>query len=458
MAPQADLVIANQSGSAFRADLNNQLAALGTLMSGSSAPSTTYAYMLWADTTNGVLKIRNSANNAWIELLQLDGTLTMEDGAEATPGLAFRDDLNTGIWSSAADTFNISTGGTERFRITSDGDVKITKPGSDASAKLEITQSGGGGGTSEILFSDAVSGRGRIFYDHGSSPEGIKLEAANTIGLSVTTAGKVGIGTTATDPTELLEVNSTSASTAIEISAGEASTTTGESKLVLRSLHSSSGTGYSRSEIASLGVAGGDSDLIFRTTTDVSGPQEKMRITYDGNVTIQDGNLVVADGHGINFHNYGSEDNDDDTDVVDNLLDDYEYGTYIPIISQGLDWPTSGNEYHFRSGHYIKIGNKVHVDFYIYLNEADANNDQYRVGGFPFNLKSSNHIRGGGCTTYWSLPVASGSGSTGAVSSFYGISGSNAASLYQGNLSNKGANGTSADAKYLVGFFEYICA
>tara|TARA_R100001594_G_scaffold82528_1_gene117045 strand:+ start:67 stop:1044 length:978 start_codon:yes stop_codon:yes gene_type:complete len=71
---QADLVIANQSGSAFRADLNNQLAALGTLMSGSSAPSTTYAYMLWADSSNGVLKIRNSGNNSWVSLFKLDGT------------------------------------------------------------------------------------------------------------------------------------------------------------------------------------------------------------------------------------------------------------------------------------------------------------------------------------------------------------------------------------------------
>lgn len=94
------------------------------------------------------------------------------------------------------------------------------------------------------------------------------------------TNNRVGIGTSS--PSELLEVNSTGASTAIEISAGLASTTTGEAKLVLRSLHSSSGTDYSRSEIASLGVAGGDSDLIFRTTTDSSGPAERMRIDSGG--------------------------------------------------------------------------------------------------------------------------------------------------------------------------------
>jgi hypothetical protein len=70
---QADLNVANQSGAGFRADLNNQLLTLGTLSSGAAAPSTTYAYQLWADTTNGVLKQRDSANSAWIELGTLDG-------------------------------------------------------------------------------------------------------------------------------------------------------------------------------------------------------------------------------------------------------------------------------------------------------------------------------------------------------------------------------------------------
>jgi hypothetical protein len=80
--------------------------------------------------------------------------------------------------------------------------------------------------------------------------------------LAIDNSGNMGIGTTS--PSELLEVNSTGSSAAIEVSAGQASTTTGEAKIVLRSLHSSSGTVYSRSEIASLGVAGGDSDLIFK--------------------------------------------------------------------------------------------------------------------------------------------------------------------------------------------------
>jgi hypothetical protein len=111
---QHDYVIANGSGSAVRADLNDALAAIVSLNSGTSEPTDTFAYMLWADTTAGVLKIRNAANNAWITLRELDGTLTIEGGSASTPGLYFTGDANTGIYSPGADQFAIATNGVER--------------------------------------------------------------------------------------------------------------------------------------------------------------------------------------------------------------------------------------------------------------------------------------------------------------------------------------------------------
>ena len=116
-----DYVIDNSTGANVRADINNVLAAIVSNNSASSEPSTKYAYQWWADTNDGVLKIRNSANNAWITLLQLDGTLTLEDGSNSAPALGFRDDLNTGIFSSAADTLDITCGGTTRSSFSSSG-------------------------------------------------------------------------------------------------------------------------------------------------------------------------------------------------------------------------------------------------------------------------------------------------------------------------------------------------
>ena len=130
-----DYVLANASGAAFRTDLNNALAAIVSNNSNSSEPATMYAYQWWADTSNAVMKIRNSANNAWIELFQLDGTLTLEDGSASTPALAFRDDLDTGIFSSAANTFNVAAGGVERMEI---GSVTIfNEDGADVDFRIE---------------------------------------------------------------------------------------------------------------------------------------------------------------------------------------------------------------------------------------------------------------------------------------------------------------------------------
>lgn len=116
-----DYVIANGTGAAVRSDLNNALAAIVSNNSSSSEPSTTYAYQWWADTNGNLLKIRNSANNGWITLRELDGTMLIEDGSASTPGLAFADDVNTGIFSPAADVTGFATGGAERMRISGIG-------------------------------------------------------------------------------------------------------------------------------------------------------------------------------------------------------------------------------------------------------------------------------------------------------------------------------------------------
>jgi hypothetical protein len=71
---QHDYSIADASGVAFLADLNNALAAIASSNSGNAAPSTTYAYQPWADTNTGLLKIRNAANNAWVTIGTLGAT------------------------------------------------------------------------------------------------------------------------------------------------------------------------------------------------------------------------------------------------------------------------------------------------------------------------------------------------------------------------------------------------
>ena len=115
-----DYNIANASGSAVRTDLNNVLAAIVSNNSNATEPATTFAFQWWADTTAGILKIRNAANDDWIDVIQLDGifgTLRLADGAEATPSLTFGSDTDVGLYLDAANTIGISANGVKEVEV-----------------------------------------------------------------------------------------------------------------------------------------------------------------------------------------------------------------------------------------------------------------------------------------------------------------------------------------------------
>lgn len=138
---QADGSCANASGSAFRSDLNNQLAALFTTSSGATAPATTFAYQLWADTTANSLKIRNGSNTDWIVLRGLDGALTAAgdltttgdvvtgDGTAAAPSYTFGTETDCGFYKYSANTVGFSTAGTHRFFIGDNNGAIVANEG-----------------------------------------------------------------------------------------------------------------------------------------------------------------------------------------------------------------------------------------------------------------------------------------------------------------------------------------
>jgi hypothetical protein len=92
-----DYIVDNQNGANFRSDLNNALAAIVSNNSSATAPTTTYAFMLWADTANDLLKQRNAADSAWVDILTLstgavsnaevaDNAITLAKMAHGTDG------------------------------------------------------------------------------------------------------------------------------------------------------------------------------------------------------------------------------------------------------------------------------------------------------------------------------------------------------------------------------------
>jgi len=116
---QANGVVANGSGSAVRADINAQLAAAFTNHSGTTQPSTTYAYQNWVDESSGVLKIRNKQNSSWIDLRRVfkssddsntafQGSVIIPDGSASEPSVYFSSNTDTGIFYNSLSSGSLS--------------------------------------------------------------------------------------------------------------------------------------------------------------------------------------------------------------------------------------------------------------------------------------------------------------------------------------------------------------
>ena len=232
-----------------------------------------------------------------------------------------------------------------KIATTSTG-VDVT--GTVTADKVDIGN-GVAGGTSEILFSDNVSSRGKIIYDHSSSPETLVLQTTGTTALSIDNSQNISI------PTGDLTIGNDIG----HLDNG------GNARLL-----------YDRS-----------ANLLGNTGTNVIG----ATVTSSGNASITDGNLIVASGHGIDFSATGNSSGSVDSE----LLDDYEEGTWVPVATErsgatSREIPNAAYNTTFTGGWYTKIGSVVTFGGCIRLTNADPTSASYelRITGLPFTSQN----------------------------------------------------------------------
>tara|TARA_R100001509_G_scaffold47696_1_gene25845 strand:- start:2730 stop:4583 length:1854 start_codon:yes stop_codon:yes gene_type:complete len=251
-----DYVIANGSGAAVRSDLNNALAAIVSNNSSSTEPSTTYAYQWWADTNNNVLKIRNAANNGWITLRELDGTMVIEDGTAAAPGLAFTDDVDTGLFRPAANQLGIATSGVERVEF----------------------------GATEVVFND------------GGADVDFRVEGDTEASLLKVDAGNDRIGIAESAPGTLVEIGSTAPYVTLKNSTEEDADGGRESRLIFEGEQSGGEIStLAQIEVSHDGTADDEQGKLVVSTNDGSdgaSPTAALTISADQTVAVED-NLTV---------------------------------------------------------------------------------------------------------------------------------------------------------------------
>ena len=189
-----DYDIANGTGAAVRQDINDALAAIVSNNSDTVAPATTFAFQWWADTTNGLLKIRNAANTAWVTVGTLASTnlgLATLASPSFTGTASFAGNINmtgTGAIDVAAGTAAQRPGTPSAGMIRFNTD-DTTFEGYDGSAWGAI---GGGGGASG-------GGSDAVFYENGQTVTSNYSITASTNAMS---AGPITInsGITVTIP------------------------------------------------------------------------------------------------------------------------------------------------------------------------------------------------------------------------------------------------------------------
>lgn len=208
MAQATDYSLANQSGLAFRTELNSILAAVVSQNSGATAPSTTYAHQLWIDTgvSPALLKLRNAANSAWITVG--DATAT-NLGLASLAGATFTGDITLNAQSDV------------RFADSDSSNWVAFQAPATVSSNVTWTLPSADGTSGQFL---KTNGSGTLSWD--TSTGAVTSVGGQTGAVTYATTWAVGTGATAGTNIDL-DVSGTYAGNVVSVAALDIDCSTG---------------------------------------------------------------------------------------------------------------------------------------------------------------------------------------------------------------------------------------
>ena len=297
-----------------------------------------------------------------------------------------------------------ATGASDEPQITissENGNLFLRTAGSSGSFP-----SGAGGNDGELVYlgGDLYIGcgdasRNLIFYNGGSYNERMRINSGGQLLINTTSNGSdaepaLVVSGRANDATNSGMVRILRGENAASMSAGDnlgdltfGSVDGARSAMI----QAKAGTGW-----------GGTTDcpgvLVFATAADGGGnaPLERMRIDSSGTATFA--GVIKADA-GIDFSGISSTAASGSVD--NNLLDDYEEGTFTPTL-YGSTGSAGSEAYLMTTGQYTKIGRLVHARFQIVKSNLGLWTGYLKIGGMPF---TGWHTTAGSLSTYPSTNV-----------------------------------------------------
>ena len=235
-------------------------------------------------------------------------------------------------------------------------------------------------GTGSVVISKlSVSGDtsldgGSFVFNESGADKDFRIEGDSNANLFVADAStdRIGIGVAA--PDTLMHLETASAATAVlQI---ESTATNGYPTLKFKN----------DAQTWNVYGANGGSGT-YPDCFQIQNGSAQLKIATDGDVIIGDGDLVIGtSGHGIDFS--ATSDAGGSTSEV---LDDYETGTFTPVMKYGSSTYSTGTA----EGFYTKIGELVHYTLTVDVSNASASNDGSVITwhGLPYTIANytANH-------------------------------------------------------------------
>jgi len=174
----------------------------------SSSPTATGAFSVTGLVTAGSATITGAATVG--TTLGVTGVSTFAAGTALLPALTTTGDTNTGIYYPAADTFAVTTGGTERYRVDSSGNLGV---GVTPSAKLDVLANDatiaifrGSGGLSNNKRLTITTGGAKVVFNISDNSDtttarAYEFQSAGSNVMTIDSSGNLLVNVPTTAPT-----------------------------------------------------------------------------------------------------------------------------------------------------------------------------------------------------------------------------------------------------------------
>jgi len=296
------------------------------------------------------------------------------------------------IYTDTSDSHKLKfdVGGSDQMVIDSSGNVGIGT--SSPSSKLEVD-----GSIQVTAAPGASSGKGLELSGNSSLGEVLAFDRDGVGALTLNLRGE----------TVNLQSGSLGADTAIHIDSSQnVGIGTSSPQVQLESageLRIADGASTGNGSFLSVKASDAEARIVssyygagsYKPLAFWTGGSERLQIDSSGNVEVNNGNLVIGtSGKGIDFSATS-----DVAGATSELLDDYEEGTFTPVIyyrdlsangGLGADASFSISSYTAQAGTYTKIGDTVRINIRIKTNTLSGGDptDEVRISGLPFVASS----------------------------------------------------------------------